>query len=212
MNRDLISYYRDRAGEYDKLYEKSERQADLATISTKLQGLFAGQNIMEIACGTGYWTERIAKTAASVFATDINDTMLAIAQARQLNNVSFRNADLFHLHSLKKYEGIFGGFILSHITRQDMSRFLQVVNSQVQPGGTVVLIDNVFNEKSSTPIAETDISGNTYQKRVLDNGAEYLILKNFHAPAYLQQHLMGVATQVRITTLEYYFILSYKTV
>jgi hypothetical protein len=34
MNTDLISYYRDRAKEYENIYLKPERQDDLATAAT----------------------------------------------------------------------------------------------------------------------------------------------------------------------------------
>ena len=42
---------------------------------------FAGAKVFEVACGTGYWTEVLARSAASVFATDINDEVLAVARS-----------------------------------------------------------------------------------------------------------------------------------
>lgn len=60
MNTDIISYYKDRAKEYEKKYSKPERQEDLKSIATILQEIFADKQVLEIACGTGYWTEKIA--------------------------------------------------------------------------------------------------------------------------------------------------------
>ncbi|MES2780773.1 MAG: hypothetical protein V4651_12845 [Bacteroidota bacterium] len=57
MNTDLVSYYHQRAKEYEKLYAKPERQEDLKEIATVLQGIFINKNVFEISCGTGYWTE-----------------------------------------------------------------------------------------------------------------------------------------------------------
>src|SRR3954470_5950303 len=112
MNSDLISYYRDRANEYEKIYFKPERQKDLVASTTILQDIFAGKNVLEIACGTGYWTEKISVTASSVHATDINKEVIEIARQKKYpnNNVTFEQKDLYHPDSFKKYDAVFGGF------------------------------------------------------------------------------------------------------
>jgi ubiquinone/menaquinone biosynthesis C-methylase UbiE len=57
MDPNLISYYRDRANEYEQIYSKPERQNDLKRIGSILHEEFFGKTVLEIACGTGYWTE-----------------------------------------------------------------------------------------------------------------------------------------------------------
>src|SRR5437868_5124944 len=116
MNKDLIAYYKDRAKEYEKVYLKPERQDELKSAMTLLQNIFADKTVYEIACGTGFWTEKIAQTATSIFATDINKAVIEIAQQKQYqkNNVTFGLEDIFKLSSNNKYESIFGGFIWSH--------------------------------------------------------------------------------------------------
>jgi len=52
---------------------------------------------LEIACGTGYWVERNARTANSVCATDINESVIEIAEGRRMENITFAVADLFDL-------------------------------------------------------------------------------------------------------------------
>jgi len=78
VNTDLIGYYRERAAEYEKIYTKPERQPDLQEAAQILQRIFQGKAVFEIACGTGYWTERLAKTATSILATDINTSVLEL--------------------------------------------------------------------------------------------------------------------------------------
>jgi hypothetical protein len=53
----LTDYYRDRAAVYDAVYAKPERQADLSTLREVLPPLVAGRRVLEIAAGTGYWTD-----------------------------------------------------------------------------------------------------------------------------------------------------------
>src|SRR5688500_11159852 len=95
----LPEYYRRRAAEYDAIYSKPERQADIATLGAKLASLVAGQRILEVACGTGFWTRHIAQTARQVLATDINQEVLRIARERLtgFSNVQFVTAYAFTL-------------------------------------------------------------------------------------------------------------------
>ena len=57
---DLVSYYSRRAAEYERIYRRPERQTDLSTLRQMLSDELRGRDILEIACGTGYWTEWLA--------------------------------------------------------------------------------------------------------------------------------------------------------
>ena len=76
----LETYYAQRAAEYEKIYHKPERQADLARMRNDIPALFKGARVLEIACGTGYWTPLIAAQAEAVTAIDFNEETLAIAR------------------------------------------------------------------------------------------------------------------------------------
>ena len=67
-DEDLAAYYAARAAEYDRVYLKPERQDDLRQIEDWLPGRFDGKHVLELACGTGWWTRLIAPRAASVLA------------------------------------------------------------------------------------------------------------------------------------------------
>src|SRR5437016_12793062 len=95
----LPDYYARRAGEYEKIFAKPERQPDLAGVRTLLPGLFAGRDVLEVACGTGYWTRVISGSAKSILATDINEEVLEIARHKTYpnRNVAFQIADAYTL-------------------------------------------------------------------------------------------------------------------
>ncbi len=212
MNTDLISYYRQRASEYEKIYQKPERQSDLLRAADLLQELLSGTSLLEIACGTGYWTERLAPVCKNIHATDINEAVLEIARSKEygLTPVCFETVDFFDSQLDGNYDAVFGGFILSHITYETLSAFFRRLEELVPSGGTIVLIDNLYVEGNSHPIVKTDEGGNTYQQRQLRDGSVHLVLKNFHAEEVLIDVLQGKANEIRAIELEYFRILHYK--
>jgi len=104
----MINYYARHAAEYEKIYEKAERQKDLQSIKTDLSCAFKGVDVLEVACGTGYWAEYIAKSAGSVLGTDYNELVLAVAKTKPFGpcEVRFQKEDAF---SLDGVDGVFNG-------------------------------------------------------------------------------------------------------
>ncbi len=212
MNNDLVTYYKSRAGEYEEIYFKPERQGELRKIEDILKEIFNRKTVVEIACGTGYWTERISLTAKSILAIDINDSVLDIAQNKSYpqSNVVFQNQNLFLFNPVKKFESLFGGFIWSHIKLQELDSFVDKINDLVLPGGTIVMIDNNYVEGSSIPVTDKDEFGNTYQTRKLKDGSSHIVLKNFPTKKFIQEKLEGKVTEISLTNFEYYWMLSYR--
>jgi 2-polyprenyl-3-methyl-5-hydroxy-6-metoxy-1,4-benzoquinol methylase len=211
MNQDLVTYYKHRAAEYEKIYDKPERQADLQQAATILQSLFLNKSVLEIACGTGYWTEKIAETAMSICATDINESVIDIARNKYYKNtVQFEVADVYKIIPDKNYDSVFGGFIWSHILLEDLDTFIETVKGLVGPGGTIVFMDNHYVEGSNHLITKTDEQGNTYQTRKLENGTSHLILKNFPSKEFMLNKLSGITAEIDFIDLTYYWIVSIK--
>jgi ubiquinone/menaquinone biosynthesis C-methylase UbiE len=208
---DLKEYYRRRASTYDALYHRDERKEELNEAAKIIEEIFRGKEVLEIACGTGYWTERISQTAKSVFASDINDSMLAIAKSRSYlkNNVLFTKEDFYHLNPEKKFESLFAGFIWSHIPLQELDDFITLMNTYVQSNGRLVFMDNNFVEGSSTPVSRVDGSGNTYQTRKLPDDEEFSIIKNFPSEEFLISRLDNKVKSVNFIKLKYWWIINY---
>lgn len=210
---ELKTYYAQRASEYEEVYRKPERQADLATLKERLRALLAGHDVLEVACGTGYWTAEFAPSASSVVAADVNEEVLQLARAKQYapDRVRFVHADAYALGNV---DGIFtagfAGFWLSHVLKTDRSRFLDAFHTRLHPGGLVVMMDNMFVEGSNHPITRTDDAGNTYQQRRLRNGTGFEVLKNFPDQHELRAMLGRRAVDVRFEQLQYYWLLAYN--
>ena len=77
----MAAYYAQRAASYERVYAKPERQADLRAMEAQVAGAFVGRRVLEIACGTGWWTAHGAARAAHWLATDLNPETMALARA-----------------------------------------------------------------------------------------------------------------------------------
>jgi demethylmenaquinone methyltransferase/2-methoxy-6-polyprenyl-1,4-benzoquinol methylase len=210
----LVSYYAKRAPEYERIYQKPERQADLRTLREIVGKVFAERRVLEVACGTGWWTEILAGCARSVVATDINEEVLAIARAKHMpeRKVSFQNCDAFHLAEAEgNFDAALAAFWWSHLKRDELERFIRILHSRLRPGSAVAFIDNIYVEGSSTPISRRDAEGNTYQFRKLDDGSTTEVLKNFPADEEIRATLGSRVEELRIERLTYYWSARYRT-
>jgi len=212
MNKDQIQYYFERAKEYEQIYQKPERQEDLQRLQIILKDLFIAKSVFEIACGTGYWTQFISETAKSIFAADINETVIEIAQSKKYHSpITFEKADIYNLtNENEKFDSGFGGFIWSHIPKQKLDIFLSGFISNISPGGLVVFADNQYVDGSSTPIESKDDYGNTYQIRKLSNGSDYKVMKNFPVDKEILDIINPIGSEVEIEKLIYFWILKFK--
>ncbi|HVX46014.1 MAG TPA: class I SAM-dependent methyltransferase [Mycobacteriales bacterium] len=214
MSSDLAQYYERRAAEYDAVYAKPERQADLRQLEDWSAQLFAGRDVLEVAAGTGYWTRFIAQDARSVMATDYNRGPLEVASGRDYpaRNVQFRQADAFALDGVDgRFDGAFVGFWWSHVRYEDLDRFLAGLCSRLEPGSLVAVVDNRYVEGSSSPVVHTDSRANTYQRRQLSDGTEHRVLKNFPSTEQLLAAADQFGSAGEVTLLDYFWTLTFTT-
>ena len=209
---ELVGYYRRRAREYEAIYAKPERQTDLAFLKKYLPERLAGRRVLEVACGTGYWTVLVARTAASIVAVDAAEEPMRIAMSKDYGerNVRFELSDAYALSAeLGRFDGALAAFWWSHIPLSRIADFLASLHARLEPGARVVLMDNRYVDGSSTPISERDAEGNTYQLRRLADGSENRVLKNFPAEEALRTQLAPHAREFSYRALEFYWLVEY---
>lgn len=241
------AYYRRRAREYDRVYDKPERQADLAILRTRVASLLAGRRVLEVAAGTGWWTDVYADGARRVLATDVNPETLAVAATRRRWPASVRSApcDAFEAAGLEgDFDAVFAGFFWSHVPLHRLDGLLAALTGRVRqpeggphdeppgdpgdarragphdehpagesgpdpggrPPGRLVFIDNRYVPGSNHPITRTDEEGNTYQRRRLEDGSEWEVLKGFPTAAQVEARLTRPGAAVTVEELDSYWL------
>ena len=211
----MQAYYAQRAAYYERVYFKPERQPELREMEAWLPGLFAGRDVLEVACGTGWWTPHGARDCRSWLATDLNPETLALAREKPLpaGRVRFATVDAYTLQgvaALGPFNAAFTGCWWSHVPLQRLNGWLELLHAQLAPGSLVVMLDNSHVQLQSTPISRRDDAGNTYQSRTLDDGSVHEVLKNFPTPADAIARLGPRAHGARWQAWEHYWALVYE--
>jgi demethylmenaquinone methyltransferase/2-methoxy-6-polyprenyl-1,4-benzoquinol methylase len=210
---DLADYYARRAPEYERFYDKPERQADLALLRQRVAGLCAGRKVLEVACGTGWWTEVLAQAAAQVTGLDVNEEVLQIARAKPLptGRVEFLRADAYALPDFgRRHDMLFASFWWSHVPLARLDEFLDGCVRAAAPGALLVFLDGRYVEGSSTPLARQDADGNTYQVRKLEDGSVHEVLKNYPAQSELMRRAARVGREANVELLPYHWLLTVR--
>ncbi len=210
----MARYYAERASYYERVYFKPERQADLRRMEAELPAYFTGRRVLEIACGTGWWTPHGARDCASWLATDLNDETMEIARRKPLppGKVRFQALDAYVLDALgdARFDAAFAGFWWSHVPLARLPAWLAQLHERLEPGARIVMLDNRFVPASNLPISRRDEDGNTYQLRTLDDGSTCEVVKNFPSADAAIAALGPRARDARWIAHEHYWVLVYE--
>ena len=209
---DLRRYYAKRASEYEAIYAKPERQSDLAAMTARTTSTFRDRRVIEIACGTGWWSRHIASVATALDALDINEETLAIARTKPVpaGVARFAVGDAYApLMPSQPYDAAFAGFWWSHVLKRDLPRFLDGLHRVLAPGAKVVFLDNIHVEGSSTPVSRIDANGDGWQTRKLGDGSTHEVLKNFPNEDELLAAVAPWTRDAEVTQYDYFWWLEY---
>jgi SAM-dependent methyltransferase len=212
---DLVQYYAARATEYERIYHRNDpiRQAEQAGVVEALKSTLRGRSVVEVACGTGYWTEFLAAVAESVLATDLTPQVLGLARTKPMDpkRVRFQVASAFDLFAIEgNFNGALAAFWLSHVPRVRLGEFLGHLHERLLPGSAVFMVDNVLVPGVGGQLASSPDCQDTFKRRVLDDGSEHLVLKNYFSRTELSG-LFRDGEDLRICVGRCFWWVSYRT-
>ncbi len=178
-------YYDARAPWHDQYMSyKSNRDMEklLAPIIATFENMISGKSVLEIACGTGNWTQVLAKRAAFVTAVDISPRALTKAREKLAgyNNVTFMLGDAYSLDNITDcFCVVFAADWWSHIPKKAISPFLQSIKRKSCSSSTAIFIDMLFDEHFRQFPFYFDEDNNQISRRTLPDGSEFTVVKNF---------------------------------
>ncbi|WP_342746408.1 class I SAM-dependent methyltransferase [Streptomyces monashensis] len=179
-----MTYYRDGAAQYDRPYAEAEQEA-LQKLLAVVDHLPVAGDVLQLACGTGRWTPRLAARAQAVTAVDAAAEALALARARtESPTVQFVQADLFEWQPPRRRA-------LRLLARPcpagTAAPLLDYRRRPLAPGGNAILIDDgpaaaAYEEVLANQPAPVAL-------RRLEGGRQYGIVKVFHDAQTLTEDL-----------------------
>lgn len=195
----MIDYYRQRAPIYDESmgYTDAHRWQQHAELVEFLRQQLADQDVLEIACGPGHWTQAVASAVHSIVATDANEAALAEARRKRYlsTRVTFARADAY---LLAQVQGVFSaGFAVdwwSHIPKSRVRQFVLGLHQKLASGSRVVFIDQLPREAFDRMFLRHDSEGNIIQARWLPSGRRFEVIKNFPS----QEELFAVVNGISV--------------
>lgn len=207
MNESLLDeqrrYYSARAPEYDDWWLRRGRYAldadaeaawfaDVAQLEAELERFDPRGDVLELAAGTGNWTQQLVRHANRVTAVDTAPEVLELNRAKVDASVEYVLADVFAWEPPRAFDVCFFAFWLSHVPSGRFEAFWELVGRALKPGGRVFVIDNAH---LGDPRHTVRASGEVVRRSLAD-GREFEIVKRFWAPAELERDLAAVGWQL----------------
>jgi ubiquinone/menaquinone biosynthesis C-methylase UbiE len=198
---EMQNYYGKRASVYDSSmgYDDDEKVRALLPIIEWVRDTMRGRHVLEIACGPGFWTQFASETAASIVASDFNQSTLEEARKKGLpsDRVSLLRADAYRLDLIP---GIFDAILsvdwLAHVPISRMEGFLSGAIRRVRAGSPIMFIDQLPKEHSITGVF--DAEGNHIQERSLPDGSVFRVIKHYFSDDEIANLFAGFAGDLSI--------------
>jgi SAM-dependent methyltransferase len=212
------SYYQARAPEYDEWWQRRGRydrgenqllewQSQVAVVEDTLASFGATASVLELAGGTGWWTERLARTADSLTVVDSSADALALNQSRVgRSDVNYVVADLFDWQGDWNFDVVFFSFWLSHVPRSRFGEFWSLVASWLTPSGRAFLIDNRNDPQPGTPVKDPFVIkyDTDLHLRRLKDGSEYRVVSVMYEPGELQSQIEAEGWKAEIHSTRWF--------
>lgn len=189
-----IAYYRARAPEYERgAYATAEAEGLIDVVVDRIP---AGVDLLELACGTGVWTERLARRARTLTAVDAAPEMIAIASARTGADVQFVCADVLSWQPSRRYDVVFFGFWLSHVPADRFAEFWTRLADCVVDGGQVVFVDEHARHAPQESWLAREVA-----ERTLTDGTRHRIIKSYLDPLDVTARLAALGWHADVDEL-----------
>jgi ubiquinone/menaquinone biosynthesis C-methylase UbiE len=187
---EMKRYYQASPSEYDEIFNRQGRYdqgpelnarwfAESDEVFAQLHAFHLTGDVLELAAGTGTWTQQLLRSASTVTAVDASAEMLAINQAKVGSpRVTYVLAELFGWWPERVYDALFFGFWISHVPREQLDAFLRSCWAWLRPGGKMFFVDDMGYPTTAPdqPVRQN----RQIEARTLHAGCSFQIVKNFY--------------------------------
>ncbi|MDD5622964.1 MAG: class I SAM-dependent methyltransferase [Actinomycetota bacterium] len=208
VGKEMMQYYDERAKEYDLIYsgkgpaslKKDPYLRDVEKISSIVGGYGDGR-IIDIACGTGFWFPKYSKNCVDFTFVDQSKKMLEECKKRVISSgyidrAKFIQMDVLNLKLDTNFDSAIIGFLLSHFTEGQESRFFSLLKDILADDGTFLVLDSAWTDERKKVKSKEDA-----QERKLADGRKFKIYKKY----FDEKDLYKIAEKNGFKILDIYF-------
>lgn len=207
-------YYRERAPEYDNWWFRRDAYAldaetearwwaDVREVEATLEAFGPRGDVLELAAGTGLWTQQLLGFTDRVTAVDAATEMLELNRERTGGAAEYVVADVFDWEPPREFDVCFFSFWHSHVPGRLFEAFWKLVGRALKPDGRVFLVDNARLGLSRYRVS----SAGEIARRRLADGREFELVERLRKPADLEREVAAVGWPLTVrTTANGYFI------
>ena len=212
-----LEYYRARAAEYDEWWFRQGRYdrgpelnahwfTDVVELEKALDDFGPHGRVLELAGGTGIWSEKLLRYTEELTIVDASAEVLAMNEARlRSKRVRYVQADLFKWVPSDRFDVVFFSFWLSHVPESEFVSFWGRVRTSLAVGGRAFFIDS--RRESTSTASDHDLSDrDSLTLRRLNDGRTFNVYKIFYDHSVLQAHLRRLGWDATIQTTSRYFL------
>lgn len=185
--REMMSYYDERAEEYDEIYlgkshttiDADVYRKDVAKVS-EMVSRFGKGHLIDIGCGAGFWLPNYARNCNQITFLDQSARMLSKCKDRVeelgLADISsFIQGDYLDIKlEASKYDCALVGFLLSHLTLEQEKTFFRKLEENLKANPQLMFIESAWNKRRQRYQEKEGV-----QERVLNNGRIFRVYKRY---------------------------------
>ncbi|MDX1521942.1 MAG: class I SAM-dependent methyltransferase [Anaerolineae bacterium] len=228
------AYYQARANEYDEWFYRRGRydhgpeqrqkwESEIEQVRQALADFQLTGHVLDIAAGTGIWTQELLNSANHVTVVDSSEEMLAVHRQKvQSDKITYTLADLFYWQPVMAYDAVFMGFWLSHVPPALLYDFIGTIAGALKRGGKLFFVDSssdpgatakdMFEEVTQRNLSAAGAySDQITMRRRLNDGREFQIVKIFYRPDELIDRFQAYNLDVSINQTENFFLYGWGT-
>ncbi len=199
----------DRRGPYDRGLRNEGWFAEKQRLAAALQDFDPTGHVLEIAGGTGKWTEQLVRYATTLTVIDAATEPLERNERRlgdQAASVNYCHEDFFSWDPPRQYDVVFFSYWLSHVPPERFEAFWDRVAACLAPDGRVFLIDNMATGPAKQLDAETPGDDEVSVLRQAPDGSTYRVWKVLWRPDELRDALADLGWSFAVYGTGTYFM------
>ena len=165
-----------------------------------LRRAMAGRNVVELGCGSGYWTHHLSEVAASVLATDVSERVLANARrAVDCASVDFQLLDATHIARLQgSFDALVSVNMINHFPRKVAVATVEDLNERLGEGARVFIAGEHYYGWRRRMYRKPGSTQDFVSARVDSKGESVEVVDDPYEPADILRLIGGRARDVYI--------------